>query len=459
MIRTKKIILFIGDIALLYFALWVTLRLRFWSSYTPQIWQEHILPFSLVFILWIVVFYINNLYSVNLYKNNFRFYAYLLQNQILNTVLALIFFYSVPTSFTSLRPLRILAILVITYTIFFLLWRRLFYSLSASNTLAANVLFIGLDRQAIELIEEMKDKPQMGYKTALIIQLDPAVLPPEVSHLPIHRDLIQLKQLIIDLKINTVVTSTDPRHAAQISKYLFDTINLQLRYFNLPDFYELITGKIPVASLEKNWFLENISQGRNVLFESFKRVEDIILAGTLGILTSPVTLILAIMIKLDSAGPILYSQQRTGKGGKTFMTHKFRSMRQDAESGGQAVWAAKNDSRVTKIGRFMRRSRLDEIPQVINILNGEMSFVGPRPERPEFVKILNEQIPFYTERLLVKPGLTGWAQINFPYGDSVEDAMKKLQYDLFYIKNRSLALDLSIILKTINTVFNRTLGQ
>ena len=134
-------------------------------------------------------------------------------------------------------------------------------------------------------------------------------------------------------------------------------------------------------------------------------------------------------------------------------------MRADAESSGRAVWASKQDPRVTRVGRLMRTSRLDEIPQVINIVRGEMSFVGPRPERPEFIKILGEQIPYYNERLLVKPGLTGWAQINYPYGDSIEDALVKLQYDLFYIKNRSFTLDLSIILKTINTVLSRSLGQ
>jgi lipopolysaccharide/colanic/teichoic acid biosynthesis glycosyltransferase len=134
-------------------------------------------------------------------------------------------------------------------------------------------------------------------------------------------------------------------------------------------------------------------------------------------------------------------------------------MRADAEVGGKAVWAQKSDPRVTKLGKIMRASRLDEIPQIINILRGDMSFVGPRPERPEFIKILGEQIPFYNERLLVKPGLTGWAQINYPYGSSIDDAMAKLQYDLFYIKNRSFTLDISIILKTINTVLNRSLGQ
>ena len=164
---------------------------------------------------------------------------------------------------------------------------------------------------------------------------------------------------------------------------------------------------------------------------------------------------IALIIKLESPGPVIFRQIRTGKNGKDFLAMKFRSMVQDAEKNG-AQWAVKNDARITKFGKFMRKTRLDEIPQLLNILRGEMSFVGPRPERPEFVKTLSEKIPFYRERLLVKPGLTGWAQLLGPaYGGSEAESLEKVKYDLYYIKNRSILLDISIILKTIKLVFTR----
>ena len=205
--------------------------------------------------------------------------------------------------------------------------------------------------------------------------------------------------------------------------------------------------------------MDNLSQKNNAWDLVIKRVVDILFAAILGLVGLILLPILAIIIKLDSKGPLIYKQKRVGLTGKVFKVYKLRTMRQDAEKDGQAVWAKKGDARVTKVGKFIRKTRLDEIPQFWNILMGNMSFVGPRPERPEFVDQLKEEILFYNERHLVKPGLTGWAQINYPYGASVEDAREKLSYDLFYIKNQSLAMDISIILKTINTIFNISLGR
>ncbi|MFH0874124.1 MAG: sugar transferase [Candidatus Komeilibacteria bacterium] len=459
MITAKKILLFLGDIILLYVALWLTLLLRYQDHYSPRLYQEHLLPFTLVFFIWITIFFINDLYSVHSSQNDFRFYGYLLQNQFINTILGFAFFYVVPSDFTHLRPQTVLLILVIVYTILFLLWRRLFYFVSSNSRLANSVLFIGVDKEVTNLINEMQRKPQLGYKAVALINIANYPLPVSLATIGQKRDLINLRHYIVDNHIATVVTAIDQKNSAQVSKYLFDTLDLKLRYYSFPDFYEAITGKVPVTSLEKTWFLENLTQGRKKTYEVIKRLEDIFLSLILAIVTSPISLLLILIIKLESPGPIFYTQIRTGRGGKIFRAIKFRSMRHNAESAGQAVWASKQDPRITRIGRLIRTSRLDEIPQVINILRSEMSFVGPRPERPEFIKILGEQIPYYNERLLVKPGLTGWAQINYPYGDSIEDALVKLQFDLFYIKNRSFTLDASIILKTINTVLNRSLGQ
>jgi exopolysaccharide biosynthesis polyprenyl glycosylphosphotransferase len=182
---------------------------------------------------------------------------------------------------------------------------------------------------------------------------------------------------------------------------------------------------------------------------------DIVMSLIGIVLTAPIMLMVAALVRITSPGPVIYQQQRVGKNGRVFTLYKFRSMRNDAEKHTGAVWATAGDTRVTPIGRFLRKARLDELPQFWNVLRGDMSFVGPRPERPEFVNELTRQIPFYGERHTVRPGLTGWAQVTFRYGATVEDSMEKLQCDLFYIKNLSIALDLFVILKTIQTVVLR----
>jgi sugar transferase (PEP-CTERM system associated) len=219
-----------------------------------------------------------------------------------------------------------------------------------------------------------------------------------------------------------------------------------------PSFYETATRKLLIENITPSWFI--FSHGFKVtrLLRLSKRITDI-LASTLGLLFFlPIIPFIALAIKLESPGPILFRQTRVGEGDRLFTLMKFRSMCQDAEASTGAVWSQQNDSRITRVGNFLRCSRLDEIPQLVNILKGDMSVVGPRPERPEFVRELKKRIPYYSERHYVKPGLTGWAQVRYPYGSSVEDAIEKLRYDLYYIKNISLFLDFSIILKTFSVV-------
>jgi sugar transferase (PEP-CTERM system associated) len=195
---------------------------------------------------------------------------------------------------------------------------------------------------------------------------------------------------------------------------------------------------------------EGFHQG--MLRDTVKRVFDLIVSLMLLAATSPIMLITAILIKLESHGPVFYRQERVGQHGRPFSIFKFRSMRTDAEKDGRPQWARKNDDRITGVGRFIRRTRIDELPQVFNVFMGEMSFVGPRPERPYFVADLNRQIPYYGVRHTVKPGITGWAQVRYPYGASIEDALEKLQYDLYYVKNHSLFLDLMILTQTAQVV-------
>lgn len=212
-------------------------------------------------------------------------------------------------------------------------------------------------------------------------------------------------------------------------------------------------GKIEVEFITEEWLLQayGFKILRSQIQNNIKRVFDIIMALIIGVMTLPVMAVAAIIVRLESPGPIIYSQDRVGENGKEFKVHKFRSMRNDAEKDG-AKWAQVNDPRVTKFGNFMRKTRIDELPQLINVLKGEMSFIGPRPERMVFIKELEKEIPYYNLRHMVKPGLTGWAQVMYPYGASVEDARRKLEYDLYYIKHHSLYLDLMIMFMTFKTV-------
>jgi sugar transferase (PEP-CTERM system associated) len=228
---------------------------------------------------------------------------------------------------------------------------------------------------------------------------------------------------------------------------------------DLAAFYERTRAEVPIDSLKASWLVYGTGFVQGPLRRLAKRSFDIVSSSVLLVLASPVMLVAAIAIKLDSAGPVLYRQERVGLAGRGFMCIKFRSMRTDAERDGVARWATKNDSRVTRVGAFMRKTRIDELPQLLSVLNGEMSMVGPRPERPSFVAQLREQIPFYDLRHSIKPGLTGWAQVRYSYGASLDDARRKHQFDLYYVKNNSLFLDLLVLIETVTVVLFREGAQ
>jgi sugar transferase (PEP-CTERM system associated) len=221
---------------------------------------------------------------------------------------------------------------------------------------------------------------------------------------------------------------------------------------DLPRFFERVHGRVPIESLKVSWLIYGNGFRQTWLRRVVKRAFDIVVAAVLLPTALPLMVVIACLISLDGGAPIIYRQERVGCRGQRFTLLKFRSMTKDAEKDGQASWASINDARVTAIGRFMRRTRIDELPQLINVLRGEMSFVGPRPERPTFVAMLTEQIPFYAVRHSVKPGLTGWAQVRYTYGANVEESIKKLEYDLYYVKNHTLLLDMLVLFKTVRVV-------
>lgn len=453
----KKGLLLFGDIIILYLSLALALWLRY-GHLDQNIWQRHFLPFSIIFASWLVVFFINDLYEFKKVRNDFSLYGVILKNLTINAFLAIIFFYIFSGLFDQMRPQTILVLLLGIYTLLLASWRKLFYKMISSRSLGNNLAIIGLNDESLALAEEVINQPQLGYQLKLIVNPDFAPVPEKYQIIPISKNLIDLKSEFLKYKIQTVVVVNNPKYATEVSRYLFENINLKIQYYNLTNFYEKIIGKIPLMLLEKNWFLENLNGRHKNNFEIIKRFIDLFAAIFFGLISLLFIPLIIIAIKLESKGKIIYQQERVGLNEKIFKVYKFRTMQENAEQNG-AVWASANDPRITKIGKLLRKTRLDEVPQFLNIIIGNMSFVGPRPERPEFVEQLKQEIPFYNERHLIKPGLTGWAQINYPYGASVADAKEKLQYDLFYIKNQSVSLDISIILKTINAMFNIALGR
>lgn len=292
---------------------------------------------------------------------------------------------------------------------------------------------------------------------AATVQQETAAAPgfhtPEDEHFervcPRLGGLSDLAGLLPVLAIDEIVVSPELTANAAVGRAVAVALDAGCRVTDQPTFVEKLLGEVPAESVHAAWLLGADVQNHGS-YEAIKRMLDVTAAAAGLLLTLPLWPLIALAIRLDSRGPVLYSQTRTGRNGRCFTIYKFRTMRMDAEADG-ARWATANDNRVTRLGRFLRRSRLDELPQLINILRGDMALVGPRPERPEFVHNLAQVLPNYRLRLLVKPGLTGWAQINYGYGASVADAHRKLCFDLYYLKHRSLDLDLAILMRTFGT--------
>lgn len=262
-----------------------------------------------------------------------------------------------------------------------------------------------------------------------------------------------LSALVRERRIDEIVLASDERRGGGLP--LDDLLQCKLAGVKVADyttFWEREAAEIDLDALRPGWMIFSDGFRQSVSRRAVKRAFDVAVSLAFLLGTLPITLAAALAVKLTSPGPVFYRQERVGLNGRTFMLMKFRSMAQNAEKDGTPVWAGANDARVTRVGRFIRKTRIDEIPQVLNVLKGEMSFIGPRPERPFFVDQLAEQIPFYRERHTVRPGISGWAQINYPYGASVEDARRKLAYDLYYVKNGSLFLDLLILMQTVKVI-------
>jgi sugar transferase (PEP-CTERM system associated) len=338
------------------------------------------------------------------------------------------------TGFSAARALfiaKLLSVWLATMTLI-----RLIYGLTARRTAPTRrILLVGNARQTGAFNARLRSRRDHRFDLVVLH-------PPEISWL-----------LLRQHRIWGIIIASEPESSAVPP--LLDCKLRGMKIFSAAAFYENYLGRIDLDMLTASELLVRPGFAASGPTAALKRLSDIVIGLTLLLLTLPLMLLTMLAIKIDSPGPIFYRQQRVGQFDKPFTLLKFRSMTADAEAGAGPLWAQRNDPRITRAGRFIRATRIDELPQLANVLTGEMSLVGPRPERPHFVEQLTRAIPFYRQRSYVKPGVTGWAQINFPYGASVEDAREKLAYDLYYVKNRSLLLDAVVLLSTIRVVLFR----
>jgi sugar transferase (PEP-CTERM system associated) len=336
-------------------------------------------------------------------------------------------------------------------------WRVAFDWLSSHAAPSERLLIVGTSAAAISLARELFERRrELGVEIVGFVDPDPRMVGAPVLNPGVIGTVEDIPSIVRARSVDRVVVSlTDARGKLPLEKLLEMKLSRGIMFDHLPTVYEQYTGKIAVENLRPSWLIFSEGFRHKRFLKATKRLCDLTAAAAMLLVLTPVMAIVAVLVKLTSPGPVVYQQLRVGQHGRVFTIRKFRSMRADAEAATGAVWATQNDSRITTVGRLIRRSRLDELPQLWNVLVGDMSLIGPRPERPEFVKMLTARIPFYGERHFIRPGLTGWAQVRYTYGASVEDAMEKLQYDLFYMKNMSLSLDLVIAFETAKTVILR----
>jgi exopolysaccharide biosynthesis polyprenyl glycosylphosphotransferase len=399
--------------------------------------------------LWLLSAYFNDLYNLKVASDLPLSGLFLLRTTFLMLlVYLLIYFLSDPGSL----PRLVVLLFIASSFVLIGLWRAVYASLLArSPSFQRKAIVVGAGWAGRTIVKAIEENLGLDYQLIGFVDDDPAKRGKVIEGLPVigtRRDLIPL---IEANDVSEVILAITHDLHGELFQALMDCQEKGLQITPMLTLYEKITGKVPVEHIGDNWCLalpiDHASTGN--FFPLFKRTMDIILSS-IGLIFLALSLpFIALAIYLDSPGPIFYTQERVGKGGKTYRLVKFRTMVPNAERDGEAIWAEKGDPRVTRVGRILRATHIDELPQLVNVFKGEMSLVGPRPERPEFVTELERKIPFYRTRHCVKPGMAGWALIKYGYSGSVEEALIKLQYDLYYIKHQSISLDVLILLKTI----------
>lgn len=430
--RAKTILLILIDTLLLILSLTTVVALRNMGAPPLAYLLVHYKLFSYVFPFWILMYFIEGLYTLKTY-NPAKLPVSLLRSTTISFIISIIVIYLYPGKLQGLTPKTNLILVAMLSLPLLYSWRKFFFNFFSGDKRLRST-FIAGSKETIELVqEEIKKKPHLGYKIVATSSLNTkdVVIPHGTELIAIERNLMRESELY---------------------KSIFGLLGSGVEVMDLAKFAEQVSGKIPIQSVDESWFIEFCGHQDSRSYDVIKNMIDRSIAILLLIFLLPLAIILIPLIYLMHGKPLFFKQIRTGLNNMPFTLYKLRTMVIDAEKNG-AQWARPGDSRITSLGKILRKTRIDELPQLINIIKGEMSLVGPRPERPEIIeKELVPNIPYYNLRHLVKPGVTGWAQVTFRYGFSREDSKEKLQFDLYYVKNKSLWLDLITIIKTVKTV-------
>ncbi|NMC45205.1 MAG: sugar transferase [Chloroflexi bacterium] len=450
----RQFILVLGDVICsaiaLVIALYFWAQKDQWISFSLQFIRER--PptwFYLLPMMWIVLML--DLYNVRKAGNRRDTIQGILISTVVATILYLfVFFVAEPNTL----PRRGVAVFIGSVAIFTLMWRFIYIDVFTAPTFLRRVLIIGAGRSGCTMAKIIKNIWPSPFFLVGFIDDDEQKKGRNIEGLAVLGNNRNLLKVIREQHVTDLIFSISGEMQPETFAAILQAKENGIEVITMPILYEELIGRVPIFLLEDDWILRSfVDHARSTSsYETLKRILDIFVATVGLFLLVVLTPALALIILLDGGRPILYRQERVGISGKPFTLLKFRTMRQDAEEDGKPRLAVENDERVTKVGRFLRRSHLDELPQFINILKGDISMVGPRAERPEFVHQLEQEIPFYRARLFVKPGMTGWAQINYRYASNVEESAIKLEYDLYYIKHRSIWLDITIILRTMGQV-------
>ena len=441
----KKLLLLLSDVLLTY----ATLTLCIWIVRADMGTVPAWVFFIIVPNVWGLMLFLNGALSVDRI-DDFNYQGdTLLRASVLSVIMTafLVYIFHAGTDFSR----KVLLIHGPMNLVFLGLWHYLFGRILALRGFQRNVLVIGAGWAGRTVLKELERFPARGFNVIGFID-DGKELFEEVEGLQVVGHSTDIDRLVGERGVNMIVLAITHERDELILRALQECEWKGVRVMSMPSLYEKLTGKVPVKHINRYWltFFHNHAVEHPV-YANAQRYINAVLALVGLTIALPLFPLVVFLIWLEDRGPIFYSQKRVGQNDRPFTLYKFRTMTVDAENG-QAQWAQKNDPRVTRIGKVLRIMRIDELPQLWNILRGDMNLIGPRPERPEFVRDLQSQIPFYSKRHLAKPGVTGWAQVQYGYGSSFEHALEKLQYDLYYIKNRSIFLDLVICLKTVSVV-------
>lgn len=445
--NSRKVFLILGDSLLLMASILAAIYIKNDVASLKQNLQVNISIALLATVIFQISFYFHGLYNLSSFLLRTKLAISLASSLLVATALLTILYWLYP-AIIFIQSSWLVSMLVVGIFLYF--WHTWIKKLK--NSYQSSVLIIGTGEMAISIAREILSTPSLGIKVCGFLSTDKAMVGKSLINPCVIGTFDNLESLVVDHKVDRiVVASQDRRGTLPVNKLL----SLKLSGVLVEEgasFLERAFGKLPVDDLSPSYLVFSSGFKISKITQIYKNTSSFVLSAIGLILTAPIILLTAIAIKLESSGPVFFLQERVGKDGRIFKLIKFRSMKTDAEAISGPVWAQVDDPRITKVGRFIRRIRVDEIPQFINVLKGDMHLIGPRPERLHFTKQLQEIIPYYSQRHSVKPGITGWAQVKYPYGATIEESREKLKFDLYYIKNISILLDLWIMFQTVKIV-------